>query len=578
MSVVPLATPRSWRRTLTAAFAAALALAGVGAVGAAPAQAADGHLAVSVTPSGPNPLSDLGAAGAGKYTVDAAGLVCPSAAYTPASVYLVPGALTSAFQLPGPAESWIDFAPDGTLVSNTAVPGTDEGDWPNDTYTIQATTAVFPVPGAAGWTQLAPTVAPATLVDAVKPGTYTFVVACDDGGNDAIGDENNRAIMAWSYLVVTDSTWEVVDTPPVATVATTTAVSADPATHKLTATVTAASGSTAPTGKIQFSEGATALTDPVTLSPGTGATATASYTPSAAQLSVGAHTFTATYQPADSGFGPSNGSVPVTISAPAAAATVVTVHATLTSDGTGANLTATVTAGGSTATAATGTVQFYADGTGDDAKLGAAVAADQGVATTTATDLAAGDHTFTAVYTPDTAGAASYQSSPMSDPSNTVTVAGDDAQPLTGGMTVTAGAQYVVEYPDGTFQASETVDGVVHSDPVDVGSVTASAAGAVTFAFTMPAGLAAGTHTLELTGATGGHVEQVSFVVAAAAGDPDNDNVTPNDPVRFLTDWVGHTTSTPAGAAGLFTALVLTLGAGVGAWLLFWKRRSASRA
>lgn len=107
--------------------------------------------------------------------------------------------------------------------------------------------------------------------------------------------------------------------------------------------------------------------------------------------------------------------------------------------------------------------------------------------------------------------------------------ASDAPTALVAGATVTPGAPYVIEFPDGTFSAGETVDGVVHSDPVNVGSVAASATGAVKLAFTMPDPLEVGDHTLTLTGATSGTVKEVAFVVGVGGEqvcDPDTGECT----------------------------------------------------
>ncbi|MDR1806849.1 MAG: hypothetical protein LBR33_02875, partial [Propionibacteriaceae bacterium] len=63
---------------------------------------------------------------------------------------------------------------------------------------------------------------------------------------------------------------------------------------------------------------------------------------------------------------------------------------------------------------------------------------------------------------------------------------------------VAAGAQATVTGVG--FMPGESVTGTMHSDPLDLGVQVADDNGEVTFIWTIPAGTAAGTHTVELTG------------------------------------------------------------------------------
>jgi hypothetical protein len=67
------------------------------------------------------------------------------------------------------------------------------------------------------------------------------------------------------------------------------------------------------------------------------------------------------------------------------------------------------------------------------------------------------------------------------------------------------------------FAAREKVRASVRSTPIPVGAATASADGTATVTFTVPPSLAAGRHTVELTGARSGLSSAVSFTVVAAA-------------------------------------------------------------
>ena len=116
-----------------------------------------------------------------------------------------------------------------------------------------------------------------------------------------------------------------------------------------------------------------------------------------------------------------------------------------------------------------------------------------------------------------------------------------------------AGAQQTISL--GGFQPFEVVHGVLHSTPVDLGTVTADAEGVATFVFTVPAGLETGLHTVSMTGATGTVVE-ATFTVTAAAGGPA----------------LAYTGTDVVPLAGLGGALVL---AGATALLLLRRRRAA---
>ncbi|MEP6697931.1 MAG: LPXTG cell wall anchor domain-containing protein [Pseudonocardiales bacterium] len=70
------------------------------------------------------------------------------------------------------------------------------------------------------------------------------------------------------------------------------------------------------------------------------------------------------------------------------------------------------------------------------------------------------------------------------------------------------------------FSAKEKVSGVLHSGPVSLGSVSANASGTVVVTFTVPATLAAGRHTVVLTGATSGLSSTATFIVTATAVAP----------------------------------------------------------
>ncbi|MCX6498979.1 MAG: hypothetical protein NTU93_09275 [Arthrobacter sp.] len=133
-----------------------------------------------------------------------------------------------------------------------------------------------------------------------------------------------------------------------------------------------------------------------------------------------------------------------------------------------------------------------------------------------------------------------------------------------------SGQKHLVDAPAGTFAAGEKVSGEIHSDPVVLAeTAVANADGSVSFTFTVPAGLPAGTHTLILTGASGATFQVTGLSVAAQS----------NAPFAADTNWMSTVTATPAGTAGLAAMVVggLTL-MGVGGGIYLSRRRKASQA
>jgi hypothetical protein len=82
-------------------------------------------------------------------------------------------------------------------------------------------------------------------------------------------------------------------------------------------------------------------------------------------------------------------------------------------------------------------------------------------------------------------------------------------------QTLAKGAEQTVVL--GGFQPHEMVHGVLHSTPVDLGTVEADAEGVATFTFTIPAGLETGSHSVTMTGLTSGITSEATFTVTAAA-------------------------------------------------------------
>ena len=142
-------------------------------------------------------------------------------------------------------------------------------------------------------------------------------------------------------------------------------------------------------------------------------------------------------------------------------------------------------------------------------------------------------------YTPSTAAATATSTASTSSAGDTITVTGSG------------------------FLTDEPVTAVLHSDPVTIGTKTASA-GAVSFAITLPSDLDAGQHTVAMTGGVSGLVADVTIEVEAPTA------VTPIDDTTDGTTGSGEQTTSDTGLArtGASTtgplalaAFFLTLGA-----------------
>ncbi|QAY59854.1 hypothetical protein ET475_07530 [Microbacterium protaetiae] len=127
---------------------------------------------------------------------------------------------------------------------------------------------------------------------------------------------------------------------------------------------------------------------------------------------------------------------------------------------------------------------------------------------------------------------------------------------ISGGSTVKTGGKLVVSATG--FAAGERVSAAVHSDPVSLGSKTASATGAVSFTWTVPAGFATGAHEVVLTAASG--TVRVPFTVAAASG---SKTLTPTAQVTCTTQTVPATAGTPHLSWGVKSSFVSYIGGGI---------------
>lgn len=89
-------------------------------------------------------------------------------------------------------------------------------------------------------------------------------------------------------------------------------------------------------------------------------------------------------------------------------------------------------------------------------------------------------------------------------------------EPRIKSSTASAKQGDAVTVTGGGFEAGETVNVTILSDPVSVGSTTATAAGEVNTSFTIPSTVTAGSHTIRLAGASSGVVVTTPLTVTAA--------------------------------------------------------------
>ena len=182
--------------------------------------------------------------------------------------------------------------------------------------------------------------------------------------------------------------------------ATTTALSVSPnpavagQTVTFTAQVTAASGTTVPTGTVNFMNGSTQLGTGTLDSSGAATYATSS-------LSTGSYPITAVYSGDTNYSGSTSSAVTLVVNAqPVAAATTTTLATSAATANAGQNVTFTATVAGpsGSTTAPTGTVTFMDSAT----TLGTGTLNGSGVATYSTSTLSVGTHSITAQYSGDT--------------------------------------------------------------------------------------------------------------------------------------------------------------------------------
>jgi hypothetical protein len=232
----------------------------------------------------------------------------------------------------------------------------------------------------------------------------------------------------------------------------------------------AVAGSPYPTGSVTLSDGASSTTT-VTLS-GTGDTLSIPLS----NLSVGTHTFTATYS-GDSNYIPTVSGTPYSTTAPylitvntgTLATTTTTLSGVPTTSAYGTALTATATVTGS---AATGTVQFVANGA-----VYATVALGSGGTAQATLNLLAGSYTISAIYSGDALNASSTSSASAASVTALVqTITFTDSLPATG--TYSSGLTYPLSATGGA--SGNAVVFSVLSGPGTISGSTLTVTGAGT--------------------------------------------------------------------------------------------------
>ncbi|HLK62359.1 MAG TPA: Ig-like domain-containing protein [Bryobacteraceae bacterium] len=302
---------------------------------------------------------------------------------------------------------------------------------------------------------------------------------------------------------------------------TTLTASATSITTTQSVTLTATVSPAAATGQVQFKDGSTVV------GTGTLSGGTASFT--ASNLTAGTHTFTAVY------LGDNNNNTstsnPVTVTVTTNTTTTLTASAASISTTQSVTLTATVAPSG-----ATGQVQFKDGST----VVGSGTLNSSGVASFTASNLTAGQHTFTAVYQGDS-NFNSSTSNPVtvtvtSTPNNTTTTLTASATSITTTQSVTLTATVSPNSATGQVQFKD--GGTV----VGTGTLTS---GVTSFT---ASNLTAGQHTF----------------TATYLGDS-NDNASTSNPVTVtVTSTPNNTTTTlTASATTISTSQSLTLTATV---------------
>lgn len=396
----------------------------------------------------------------------------------------------------------------------------------------------------------------------------------------ALGDHPITAVYSAGSTAFNDTTsgaYTVTIIPP--PTATSTALSVTPGTpaaYSTVETLTATVTGTGAAGTVKFLDGTTQL-GTATVSAGT-ATATVTLAP-------GNHSLKAQFVPTDAtAFAPSeSASQAYTVNKPPATATTTTLAATPSPASVGGDITLSANVALGTPNysrpAAVGSVEFF-DGT---TSLGTAQVA-AGKATLSLNTLALGDHTVNAVFSPSDA--TEYVTSTSADVMLTIKAAAVIESTTVNGAPVAPGDELAggdtVHLTGSGFVPGETVSVVLHSTPITLTTVTADQSGNVDVTVTLPANIAAGPHTLVLSGSA--DAPAFAFTVAAAAPSVTPTPTTPTTPGATTPAGTGTAAGEATGGGslastgafvlqGVALGLLLTI-AGAGTVLASRRRRS----
>jgi hypothetical protein len=202
------------------------------------------------------------------------------------------------------------------------------------------------------------------------------------------GDSGQSAEYDSADIQITGSTWSVVY-PAVVSTPTTTVLTVAPSSPQTAGTSLTLTATVSPTaaGTVQFEDGATNLGAPVTVAGGVATTSTSS-------LAAGTHALHAVFSPTSSAFAGSTGDATFVVSpAPAGATTTaLSINPTSGPVGTTVTLTGAVTSGGSAVGASVGSVKFFDNFNGSNTLIGSATVGAGGIASTSYSSFALGDH------------------------------------------------------------------------------------------------------------------------------------------------------------------------------------------
>lgn len=178
---------------------------------------------------------------------------------------------------------------------------------------------------------------------------------------------------------------------------------------------------------------------------------------------------------------------------------------------------------------------------------------------------------------PSPSGSPTGSSTPTSTPSPTSpTPTSGDVRVTLDRATVAVGGTLGLEASG--FDADERVLVELHSDPVELAVVTADGEGAVSTTVELPSSVAAGEHTVVLTGQSSGRTAEAAVVVVAASSSPSSTTTTTADDADADNGSASDGDLASTGGSPLPSAALATLLVAAGiALLVLARRRPAPR-